>query len=757
LTSISVMRYQACVQHRARWIWNIIIIVYLISCFSIDTDSGISIGSIAATTTSTQGPGPQQPPRPSPADPGLDPTLHPTDSTQSSSSHNQYDTSATEASEQYEKNNGVVLAVAPGPERETQQVKNDESDSDSSSSSSYSLSGRSHESDDVDVASVDESNLTIDTQPPMALSQANSDASIVSAKPANGDSESYENANEHMEQPTNNDFAENLSSTETVVSTPDSEDSGGRTQLNESSNEGATADSHQLSPPPLSRSGGRPTLDPQEPLSDSDVQKASSSPSPQPTIAIIDTKSNQPLDSAPKLDDEPQMAAPQAAPSSTPPSTDSLSDTMDSKADFVPQTNKLNEDDQPQVPDRSTRRRKEPDHAHITPEFPISGSSSSSASSTPSSSSSNPSLSIPRNDQIPRFTPGQELSPTAGPTTFSAVDEENPSSFAEYIVIMGVILAIVYFGRHMLVRWRPGEMNAIARFAQRYIHFKNCTFVHRRYHNRFDTQIIHSLTLSTFPSLSVPLCPSLHLSSSQCVSTNIDRHMRQISQHLPTASQLSQVAADTCRYIFSQRSRGTKSKDEFHQIPETAIEMKSMSTQPFIPRFNPTLYNCPPDPLLPPSAIEQLLPALPFRLKCRNWVLRYASYVDGANLNTFYSKLADQGPSVLVIKDAKNYVFGAFVSQSWTRSENNYFGTGETFVFSILPHFAVYPWSSKNVFFALGKYDCIALGGGNNFAIWLDSTLQRGNSMACETFNNPQLSSQPDFQCYGVEVWGFCS
>jgi len=53
------------------------------------------------------------------------------------------------------------------------------------------------------------------------------------------------------------------------------------------------------------------------------------------------------------------------------------------------------------------------------------------------------------------------------------------------------------------------------------------------------------------------------------------------------------------------------------------------------------------------------------------------------------------------------------------------------------------------------RRDFVALGGGPNFGLWMDSDFERGSSTHCETFDNPCLSSTEDFQILLLEVWGF--
>jgi len=61
----------------------------------------------------------------------------------------------------------------------------------------------------------------------------------------------------------------------------------------------------------------------------------------------------------------------------------------------------------------------------------------------------------------------------------------------------------------------------------------------------------------------------------------------------------------------------------------------------------------------------------------------------------------------------------------------------------------------KNINFMCSRRDFVAMGGGSNFGLWMDSDFERGSSTYCETFDNPCLASSEDFQIIAVEVWGF--
>jgi len=158
--------------------------------------------------------------------------------------------------------------------------------------------------------------------------------------------------------------------------------------------------------------------------------------------------------------------------------------------------------------------------------------------------------------------------------------------------------------------------------------------------------------------------------------------------------------------------------------------------------------------ILNDAAIQQISSVLPNPINAMDWVLLYNSYEHGQSLSCFMRRVAGAGPTVCIFKDSNRYIFGAYISQSWCKS-SSYFGTGESFVMTIAPQFAVHRWSKTNSYFAHASDDNLGIGGGNNFAIWLDVHLRKGSSMSCQTFDSPCLASATEFDCFGVEVYGF--
>ena len=67
----------------------------------------------------------------------------------------------------------------------------------------------------------------------------------------------------------------------------------------------------------------------------------------------------------------------------------------------------------------------------------------------------------------------------------------------------------------------------------------------------------------------------------------------------------------------------------------------------------------------------------------------------------------------------------------------------------------MYGWTGTNSYFALCSDRSVAMGGGGSFGFLVEEDFSRGTSGTSETYNNPQLSSQPDFEVVNFECWGF--
>ena len=204
-------------------------------------------------------------------------------------------------------------------------------------------------------------------------------------------------------------------------------------------------------------------------------------------------------------------------------------------------------------------------------------------------------------------------------------------------------------------------------------------------------------------------------------------------------------------------------------------------------------------PLLSADDIRRICQHLPSRCIGKSWQLLFSTDQHGYSLQTLYSRVRHRGPSLVVVMDDASHVMAGFASRDFSGSNDSnaylssssspgrpahsytaaiaahlphslhshahqqqgqqqrgFFGSGESFVASIRPDFAVYRWTRQNNLFLLARPDCLAFGGGGGgFGLSLDSALERGVSGHSETYGNPPLAAAEVFRVIRVEVWGF--
>ncbi|XP_021701793.1 TBC1 domain family member 24 isoform X5 [Aedes aegypti] len=163
---------------------------------------------------------------------------------------------------------------------------------------------------------------------------------------------------------------------------------------------------------------------------------------------------------------------------------------------------------------------------------------------------------------------------------------------------------------------------------------------------------------------------------------------------------------------------------------------------------------------------------LPVRITMYQPVLLYTTEEHGCSLTTFYVRVEQHEPTLLMIKTCNNEVFGAYCSSRWFErnlkddrgQRQAYFGTGETFLFSLYPERAKYPWvgiegdkglGHASELFMAADSKMITIGGGEGQAIWMDENIRFGKTDRCQTFNNPPLCASGDFEIRVLEVYGF--
>ncbi|KAK7080849.1 hypothetical protein SK128_025690 [Halocaridina rubra] len=167
---------------------------------------------------------------------------------------------------------------------------------------------------------------------------------------------------------------------------------------------------------------------------------------------------------------------------------------------------------------------------------------------------------------------------------------------------------------------------------------------------------------------------------------------------------------------------------------------------------------------------------LPARMTMHQPTLIYTTEEHGCSLTTFFQRVEKHEPTLLCIRTTNDHVFGAYCSTSWAQrnvkdeygNRQTYFGTGESFLFSLRPEVVKYQWvgiskqqedaaissvKHSSELFMHGDNNMITIGGGNGNGIMLDQELRFGKTETCETFANPPLTPEGDFEVKVIEVY----
>lgn len=197
---------------------------------------------------------------------------------------------------------------------------------------------------------------------------------------------------------------------------------------------------------------------------------------------------------------------------------------------------------------------------------------------------------------------------------------------------------------------------------------------------------------------------------------------------------------------------GQRSISQDNRPPLTHVAQNSLDVTPVIPEMlGETQF-------LLEEQVLRLSDKFPARLVGADWRLIFSTSSDGFSLSSLYRKCSSSttGPTLICIQDTEGNIFGALISSPIRLSEQ-FYGTGESFLFRLLPKFDVYHWSGENPHFARGNTDSLTFGAGEGrFGLWLDSSLCQGRSQSCSTFNNqPLVPKGGDFVVKSLECWAF--
>ena len=112
-------------------------------------------------------------------------------------------------------------------------------------------------------------------------------------------------------------------------------------------------------------------------------------------------------------------------------------------------------------------------------------------------------------------------------------------------------------------------------------------------------------------------------------------------------------------------------------------------------------------------------------------------------------------PSIILIKDTDGHLFGAFLAQAWFKNAERFYGSEESFMFSLSPEIAVYRCTGEDTHIMYSIPEALAVGGKlNYFGFKIDEDLINGTAHSCLTFGAPRLSKEENFKIESVQLWG---
>eukprot|EP00056_Hartaetosiga_gracilis_P005621 m.86913 g.86913 ORF g.86913 m.86913 type:complete len:740 (-) comp12227_c0_seq5:214-2433(-) len=163
-----------------------------------------------------------------------------------------------------------------------------------------------------------------------------------------------------------------------------------------------------------------------------------------------------------------------------------------------------------------------------------------------------------------------------------------------------------------------------------------------------------------------------------------------------------------------------------------------------------------PSTIVKPEMLEMVVLSMPRLCAMKKLSLIYSSVEHGISLHTLYRHAAlNPGPSLLIVSDVNEYVFGSYVSNTWEITDR-FYGSGESFLFTIKPEVNIFKWTGENNYVMMGEKEALVVGGGGGkFGLWLDEEFNHGCSEPCPTFANECLASSNQFTINKVELWGF--
>jgi len=159
--------------------------------------------------------------------------------------------------------------------------------------------------------------------------------------------------------------------------------------------------------------------------------------------------------------------------------------------------------------------------------------------------------------------------------------------------------------------------------------------------------------------------------------------------------------------------------------------------------------------ILDDELFVNLVRRVPSLYQVSDWKLLYSMTRDGISLLNLYRRAEGVMPYLLVLRDAKENIFGAFIADSLEEGQR-FYGTGESFLYTFKGDKKkpdCYYWTRKNDYFLYTDGDGISIGSGGNTGLFIRKDLVEGRTYKCETFDNEPLTDTTDFTIMKLELW----
>lgn len=146
----------------------------------------------------------------------------------------------------------------------------------------------------------------------------------------------------------------------------------------------------------------------------------------------------------------------------------------------------------------------------------------------------------------------------------------------------------------------------------------------------------------------------------------------------------------------------------------------------------------------------------------KQWQLLFTSKFHGESFTRLMKCTINQGPALVIVRDDKSNIFGAYASTNLTLCPK-FYGDQNSFLFTLKPDMKLFQSSGFNDNFIYLNSNQQTLPNGLGFGgqfeywgLWIDSEYGQGESnKTCSTFRDYQmLSHDKKFKIMHIEVWG---